>query len=56
MKPAKKTTKKAAVVKPKTDLNPNLDYVQEICDEAIATIMALNALIRSMANEKEAKK
>ena len=57
MKPAKTTKQKASARKaPKTTVSPNLDYVQEICDEAIATIMALNALIRSMANEKEAKK
>ncbi len=57
MKTAKTTKKKASARKaPKTTVSPNLDYVQEICDEAIATIMALNALIRSMANEKEAKK
>ena len=57
MKPAKGTKKKASARKaPKTTVTANLDYVQEICDEAIATIMALNALIRSLANEKEAKK
>jgi hypothetical protein len=49
-----KTTKKAAAVKPKTNyLNVNVAYVQEIADEAIATIMALRALVEQLAAEKE---
>jgi hypothetical protein len=52
----KTTTKKAAAVKPK-GINPNINYVQEICDESIATIMALNALVRQLADElKEVRK
>jgi hypothetical protein len=53
MKTAKSTTKKAAVVKPKTTIKPNLEYVQKICDESIATIMALNALVRQLADRPE---
>ncbi len=52
MKPAKKTTKKAAAVKPKTT-NINVEYVEQIADESIATIMALRALVRQLATELE---
>jgi hypothetical protein len=49
-----KTTKKAAAVKPKTsNLNVNLEYVEAIADESIATIMALRALVRQLATELE---
>jgi hypothetical protein len=51
MKPAKKTTKKAAAVKPKTNIN--VEYVEAIADESIATIMALRALVRQLATELE---
>jgi hypothetical protein len=51
MKPAKKTTKKAAAVKPKTNIN--VEYVEAIADESIATIMALRALVRQLAIELE---
>ncbi len=51
-----KTTKKAAAVKPKTNLNVNIDYVNEICDEAIATIMAMRALIGQLAAQVEDRK
>jgi hypothetical protein len=51
MKPAKKTTKKAAAVKPKT--NVNVEYLEQIADESIATIMALRALVRQLATELE---
>jgi hypothetical protein len=47
------TTKKAAAVKPKTTLNINVEYVEQIADESIATIMALRALVRQLANELE---
>jgi len=50
MKTRKNTTKKAAAVKPKP-LNVNLDYVDQITDEATTTTMALRALIHTMANE-----
>ncbi len=49
-----KTTKKAAAVKPKTtNLNVNVEYLEQIADESIATIMALRALVRQLANELE---
>ena len=52
-----KTTKKAAAVKPKTIHNVNIEYVEAIADESIATIMALRALVRQLATElKEARK
>jgi hypothetical protein len=54
MKPAKGTKKKAAAVKPKTsNLNVNVDYLEQIADESIATIMALRALVRQLATELE---
>ena len=54
MKPAKKTTKKAPAVKAKTrTLNVNMDAVFEMADESIATIMALRALVVTLANELE---
>ena len=55
MKPAKTTKKKASAKAPKTT-TANLEFVQEICDEAIATIMALNALVRTLSDEKEDRK
>jgi hypothetical protein len=58
MKTAKKPKAKAAAVKPKTQYlnNVNVDYVQKICDESIATIMALNALVRQLADRLEDRK
>ncbi len=54
MKPAKSTKKASARKAPKTNyLNVNVAYVQEIADEAIATIMALRALVEQLAAEKE---
>jgi hypothetical protein len=47
----KTTTKKASARKaPKTNLNVNVEYVEQIADESIATIMALRALVRQLAN------
>jgi hypothetical protein len=55
MKTAKATKKKAAAVKPKT--NVNIEYVEAIADESIATIMALRGLVRLLAEElKEIRK
>ena len=56
MKTAKTTKKKASAKAPKTTVSPNLDYVNQIADEAIATIMALRAVIATLADEKEARK
>jgi len=54
MKPAKSTKKKASARKaPKTTLNINVEYVEAIADESIATIMALRALVRQLATELE---
>jgi len=50
-----KTTKKAPAVKAKTNIN--VEYVEQIADESIATIMALRSLVRLLADElKEARK
>lgn len=38
------------------NLNVNIEYVEEIADEAIATIMALRALVRQLAMELEDRK
>jgi hypothetical protein len=54
MKPAKSTKKKASAPKaPKTVYNVNVEYVEAIADESIATIMALRTLVRQLANELE---
>jgi hypothetical protein len=51
MKPAQGTKKKASARKaPKTIHNVNIEYVEAIADESIATIMALRALVRQLAN------
>jgi hypothetical protein len=57
MKTAKKTTKKAAAVKPKArNYNVNLEYVNQIADESIATIMALRGLINQLVAQLEKSK
>ncbi len=57
MKPAKSTKKASARKAPKTTLNVNVEYVEAIADESIATIMALRALVRKLATElQEARK
>lgn len=53
MKPAKNTKKASARKAPKTHLNVNVEYVEAIADESIATIMALRALVRKLATELE---
>ena len=55
MKPAKGTKKKASARKaPKpSNLNVNVEYLEQIADESIATIMALRALVRQLATELE---
>jgi hypothetical protein len=53
MKTAKGTKKASAPKAPKTTLNINVDYVEQIADEAISTIMALRALVRQLATELE---
>jgi hypothetical protein len=49
----KKTTKKAAAVKPKTNLNVNVEYLEQIADEAISTVMVLRALVAQLAIQLE---
>lgn len=49
----KKPTKKVAAKPPAKELNVNLDYVMAIADEAIATVMALQGLVRMLVAEKE---
>ena len=57
MKPAKSTKKKVAKAPAKAkEINVNLDYVTEIADGAVATIMALRGLVAMLVAEKEARK
>ena len=57
MKPAKSTKKKVAKAPTEAkEINVNLDYVTEIADEAVATIMALRGLVAMLVAEKEARK
>jgi hypothetical protein len=54
MKTAKSTKKKAAAVKPKTsNLNVNVEYLEQIADEAISTVMVLRALVAQLAIQLE---
>jgi hypothetical protein len=50
MKPAKSTKTASAPKAPKTNLNVNVEYVEQIADESIATIMAMRTLVRQLAN------
>lgn len=54
-KSTKKVTKAPAKAKNR-HFNVNVDYVEQIADESIATIMALRALVRQLATELEARK
>lgn len=58
MKPAKKPKKvaKAPAKAKNTNLNVNIEYVEQIADESIATIMALRALVRQLAERLEDRK
>jgi hypothetical protein len=56
MKTAKKPKAKPAAVKPKaTTRTINLAYVEKIADEAIATVLALRALVVQLADERNRK-
>jgi hypothetical protein len=58
MNPAKKTTKTASARKaPKaaTNLQVNVEYLEQIADEAISTIMVLRALVAQLAISQEEK-
>ena len=58
MKTAKSKPKKVAgrPAAKNTNLNVNVEYVEQIADESIATIMALRGLVRMLANELEDRK
>jgi hypothetical protein len=57
MKTAKKPKAKATAVKPKArHYNVNIEYVNEIADESIATIMALRSLIGQLVAQAEDRK
>lgn len=56
MKPAKTTKKKVAkatAAAKNTGLNVNVEYIEQIADEAISTIMALRGLVRMLVAELE---
>jgi hypothetical protein len=57
MKPAKSTKKKASARKaPKTTLEVNVKYVEQLADEAMTNVMVLRALVRQLATQLEARK
>jgi hypothetical protein len=51
----KKPAKKTAAAKPKPS-TINLEYVNEIADESIATILALRALVNQLVAQQENSK
>ena len=55
MKPAKGTKKKASARKaPKpSNLNVSVEYLEQIADEAISTVMVLRALVAQLAIQLE---
>jgi len=53
MQTAKSSKKKASAKAPKP--NVNLEVVNEMCDEAMATIMALRALVATLAAQQEGR-
>jgi hypothetical protein len=56
MKTAKSTKKASARKAPKTNLQVNIEYVEQIADEAIATVMVLRALVRQLSMKLEDNK
>ena len=57
MKPAKRTKKASVRKAPKTsNLNVNVEYLEQIADEAISTIMVLRALVAQLAMKLEDRK
>lgn len=59
MKPAKRATKKvakASAAAKNSEINVNVEYVEQIADEAIATIMAMRGLVRMLVAELEDRK
>ena len=53
MKTAKGTKKASAPKAPKIDLQVNVEYLEQIADEAISTIMVLRALVAQLAMSQE---
>lgn len=56
MKPAKTTKKKVAkapAAAKNSEINVNVEYVEQIADEAISIIMALRGLVRMLVAELE---
>lgn len=53
-----KTTKKKVAKAPAAakNINVNVEYVEQIADESIATIMALRGLVRLLVAELEDRK
>jgi hypothetical protein len=50
----KKTTKKVAKAPaPAKELNVNVEYLEQIADEAISTVMVLRALVAQLAIQLE---
>lgn len=59
MKTAKRAQKKVAKAPAKAknhDFKINVEYVERIADEAIATVMAMRSLVRQLATELEDRK
>jgi hypothetical protein len=56
MKTTKKPKAKATAVKPPRNYNVNTEYVNQIADESIATIMALRGLINQLVAQLEKSK
>ena len=55
----RKNTKKVAKAPAKAKNNDyivNIEYVERIADEAIATVMAMRSLVRQLATELEDRK
>jgi hypothetical protein len=53
MKPAKGTKKKASAPKAPKTTNINVEYLEQIADEAISTVMVLRALVAQLAIQLE---
>jgi hypothetical protein len=56
MKTTKKPKAKATAVKPPRQYNVNIEYVNQIADESIATIMAFRSLIGRLVAQQEKSK
>jgi hypothetical protein len=56
MKTAKGTKKASARKAPKTNLEVNVKYVEQLADEAMTNVMVLRALVRQLATQLDARK